>query len=133
MLNPAEGRSRVELAATNESRARMAERLLRSVLLIRSPLPLGPLRPWPARFTAPVGAGPAQICPRPSVARPWCPLGLHDQEQPTGRLRGQKVPQEVVDKTSTPQKTAVEIRLQEADLQKSIHPLYLALRQTSEA
>jgi hypothetical protein len=34
----------------------------------------------------------------------------------------------VVDKTSTPRKTAVEIRWQEADLQKSIHPLYLAVR-----
>jgi hypothetical protein len=38
---------------------------------------------------------------------------------------------QVVDKTSTAQKTAVEIRWQQADLQKSIHPLYLALRDTT--
>jgi hypothetical protein len=31
----------------------------------------------------------------------------------------------VVDKTSTAQKIAVKIRLQEADLQKSIHPLMM--------
>jgi hypothetical protein len=37
----------------------------------------------------------------------------------------------VVDKTSTPRKIAVEIRFQEAGLQKSIHPLYLALRDTT--